>query len=101
MGNKVFYDSNKQVDIKATMRNVQSQRMGETRDGCPIYHWTYYDESRNAHISYDTVVVRGEHLYILGSGHTTRHGGRPDKWDWGRQQTWREAQHRYSYDIIK
>lgn len=102
MGNKVFYDSNKKVDIQTTMSNVNGDYKGTTMDGYSIYHWTYYDTRRECHISYDTVVVNGEHEYIMGSGHETKHGSSSiSKWDFGNSQTWQDARTKYLKDLLQ
>ena len=61
-------------------------------DGDAVYHVTFFDARRRKHISYDTVVFRGEHGYITGSGHETDDRTREiTRWDPGNRVTWYEA----------
>jgi hypothetical protein len=92
MANKVYYGSNKETAINRTMENVVNEYKGTTRDNYKIYHWNYYDTARGMHISYDTMDIKGQHIYIMGSGHETeRQTGSRSRWDPGDSVTWREA----------
>ena len=102
MANRVFYESNKKIDVQRTMDNVQSEYKGTTRDNYKIYHWTYYDTQRGKHISYDTVEIKGEHEYIMGSGHEVDHSTHStSRWDYGNEVTWRQAIERNLRDLVK
>ena len=91
MSNEVFYGSNKKIRINSTIEDAEGEYKTTTRDGYKVYHWTYYDNQRRQHISYDTVLIDGEHEYIYGSGHQTdARTGHISQWDWGNQQTWKE-----------
>lgn len=100
MVDKVFYNSKGDAVSVSYVEDVQQLHKGNTKDGNPIYHTTYFKDGK--HISYDTVVVRGEHCYIRGSGHETNHyGGEITRWDLGNRVTWQEAVDRmYTRDLI-
>lgn len=101
MGNEVFYKPNGKLDARKFDR-VESNYKGTTLDGDAIHHWTYYDPNRQTHISYDTVVVRGEHFYIQGSGHEVDgQTGKISQWQsWSNQVTWKEALGRRTQTLI-
>lgn len=99
---KYFYNSRGDAISTSYVEDAKQERMGETLDGDPIYHTNYYDTQRRKHISYDTVVVRGEHHYIMGSGHETDHSSRQkSRWDSGYEVTWREARGRRTNTLIR
>ena len=99
MVDKVFYNSKGDAIPVSYVEDALQEYKGTTRDGDPIYHTVYTRNGR--HISYDTVVVRGHHEYIMGSGHETDHRtGQVAKWDLGNRVTWQEALHMYTSDLV-
>ena len=92
-----FYEAEKKTRI--TVEGVNQEQKGVTLDGDPIYHTTYIRTGK--HVSYDTVLYRGEHYYILGSGHETIHGGSISRWErYTNEVTWRQAQHKRTCQVI-
>ncbi len=101
MADRLFSNGNGDTVSQSYVEDAKQDRMGETMDGYAIYHTVYHDSRRHKHISYDTVVVRGEHQYIKGSGHETDdYTGNIARWDMGVQVTWREAQRKYMQDLV-
>ena len=99
MAEKVFYNSRGDAISTSYVEDVQQLYKGTTMDGDKIYHTTYVKDGK--HISYDTVVVRGEHQYIMGSGHETGHrSGEINKWDPGNRVTWQEALRMHTRDLL-
>ena len=99
MVDKVFYNAKGDAIPVSYVEDVGQEYKGTTLDGDPVYHTTYVREGR--HISYDTVVIRGEHHYILGSGHETSHQyGDISKWNVGGRVTWQEALRMHTHKLV-
>lgn len=97
-----FYNSRGDKIPTAQVDQAKQELKGTTMDGHDVYHTTFFDARRHKHISYDTVVYRGEHCYILGSGHETNHGSSDIiPWDIGNRVTWQEALRRHTSDLIR
>jgi hypothetical protein len=99
---KYFYNSNGDAIPTSYVEDANQEYKGTTLDGDAIYHTVYFDAQRKKHISYDTVVVNGEHRYIMGSGHERDHNTSDiSKWDLGNRVTWQEALSRHTRDLIR
>lgn len=102
MADKYFYNSNGDPIPISYVDDAKQEYKGTTLDGDSVYHTVYFDVRRRKHISYDTVVVNGEHNYILGSGHERNHDSSDiSQWDWGNRVTWQEALGRHTRDLIR
>jgi hypothetical protein len=99
---KYFYNSRGDAISTSYVENANQEYKGKNLDGDSIYHTNYFDKQRRKHISYDTIVVRGEHHYIMGSGHEQNHGSdRIDRWDSGNKVTWQDAIGRRTNTLIR
>jgi len=98
---KYFYNGNGDALPASYVEDVQQEYKGTTMDGDAVYHVTFFDARRRKHISYDTVVYRGEHEYITGSGHERDHGRDSiSRWDSGNRVTWQEALRSHTRDLL-
>ena len=99
MVDKVFYNAKGDAIPVSYVEDVGQVYKGTTLDGDPVYHTTYFREGR--HISYDTVVIRGEHHYIIGSGHETSHQyADKSQWNMGNIVNWQDALRMHTRDLI-
>ncbi len=97
---ELYYGSGRKTDLR-NAQNVEQKRMGTTLDGDDVYHTVYYNADINRHISYDTVVFKGAHCYIVGSGHERPNGpGDVIRWDPGNEVTWKDALQRRTSSLI-
>jgi len=77
--------------IAQRAEDYATKLMGWDSLGREIWHHSYYDPDTKRHISYDTIVLRGEHEYLTGTGHERddRGGYTAVRWD-REEKSWKD-----------